>query len=277
MTACQRLHLCMQNTFKHNIEVIQNAESLVGVLFQFDTVSLNGTKVKKDAKIYATSDAIVREHLYPRAEGFNEGLAGRIKRFYVDNELNAFLCDFEIYDEVEKEMLLRGEMAFSVAWLSDDYTQEADGALAFKSLTIYETSLVGTPAFNTCAAQNKENLTCVTQNRACGCGGKNSAGNRYILTSMSEQEILAAIAALEEKLRALEAKLDAIEQKVAAMEAPADAPEETAVNEAVNSLHSKISEHEQVIKAIESQFDEVLKSVSDFVEKAAKTLSSYEK
>lgn len=276
----------MQNTFKHNIEVIQNAESLVGVLFQFDTVSLNGTKVKKDAKIYATSDAIVREHLYPLAEGFNEGIAGRIKRFYVDKELNALLCDFELYNEVEKEMLLRGEIAFSVAWLSDDYANEADGALAFNSLTIYETSLVGTPAFNTCAAQNKENLTCVSQNSACGCGGKhsacgcggkNSAENRYILTSMSEQEILAAIAALEEKLRALEAKLDAIEQKVAAMDAPAAAPEETAVEEAVNSLHSKISEHDQVIKAIEAHFDEVLKSVSDFVEKATKSLQSYGK
>jgi len=276
----------MPKTFKHDIAVIQNAESLVGVLFQFEAVSLNGTKVKKDAKIFATSDAIVREHLYPLAEGFNEGIAGRIKRFYIDNELNAFLCDFEIYDETEKEMLLRGEVAFSVAWLSDDYEHDADGALAFKSLTIYETSLVGTPAFNTCAAQSKENLTCVAQNSACGCGGKHSAcgcggkkntENRYLSSDMSEQEILAAIAALEEQMRALVAKIDAIAQKVDAMDEPAADPEETAVEEAVNSLHSKISAHEQVIKGLEAQFGEILKSVTDFVEKATKTLSSHGK
>jgi len=274
----------MQNTFRHNIEVLQNAERLVGVLFQFDSVSLNGTKVKRDAKIYATSDAIVREHFYPLAEGFSEGIAGRIKRFYVDNELNAFLCDFEVYNEIEKEMLLKGEIAFSVAWLSDDYETNSDGTLVFNSVTIYETSMVGNPAFNTCAATQKEGLTCLNsacgcggKHSACGCGGKNSAENRYILTTMSEQEIMTAIAALQEQLQSLEARLAAIEQKMSSMDTPSETTEETAVEEAVNSLHSKVTEHEQVIKAIESQFDEVLKSVSDFVEKATKSLSSYGK
>ncbi len=197
-----------------------------GVLFKFGEVSANGTMVRPGAKIYASGDAIFLEHSYPEATAFSP--VGRVKKYYVEDD--RLLVDFVIDAPEGRAAIESGKKFLSVSWFSDDYEVKrtaSDYVAEFNSITIYEVSLVGDPAFNTCIAGAGTPLPCVASNSGgCKCGGAAKENKSVSLSDMvtkhqdisreefdalkeSVQQLSDAIAVLTEKVNALEQKMAA--------------------------------------------------------------------
>ena len=264
-----------------NLRKHENLDVLVGVLFKFDEISKNYTMVRSGATVRATSDAILRRHQYPLASDFQNCLAGRILRYYTSEDGRYFLADFVVFDEAEKQKLLSGELAFSVAWIAELYDIRDEDYIAFDDVTIYETSIVDNPAFNTCAAKDTGSLTCMNsacgckgRNSACGCGGKNAESGKkdekesYI--SEMEQELMQAIQLLQEELKSLAERVSAIEAKLDAMAATEPVEPSVEVEQALNSVQAQVLKQSELYSKLEADFNKLLSAVSDFVEKATK-------
>ncbi len=202
-----------------------------GVLFRFGEVSANGTMVRPGANIYASGDAILLEHNYPEATAFSP--VGRVKKYYVEDD--RLLIDFVIDTPEGRTAIESGKKFLSVSWFSDDYEvkRTTSGYVAeFNSITIYEVSLVGDPAFNTCIATAGSPLPCVISSSGgckCGCDAKENKSvslsdmvakhqdvtrEEFDALKESVQQLSDAIAVLTERVNALEQKMvaDPIEE-----------------------------------------------------------------
>ena len=200
----------------------------------------------------ACSDAINIEHDYPVATEYKA--AGHIDRYYYLND--ALYIDFHIYDEFYQKLLENETLSLSVSWFSDS-VEVIDGDQWFDDIVIYEVSLVGIPAFNTCAAPEGETLACMNAVQNCGCGGgKGNGGKHYtgcacnkekfsdvvylnMQVKHQEEERIAALeqsvqkliedwSALQQQVADLTARLEALEQGMAQMREQADAAIEEA-------------------------------------------------
>jgi exonuclease VII small subunit len=197
-----------------------------GVLFKFGEVSANGTMVRPGANIYASGDAILLEHSYPEATVFSP--VGRVKKYYVEND--RLLVDFVIDTPEGRAAIESGKKFLSVSWFSDDYEVRrtaSEYVAEFNSITIYEVSLVGDPAFNTCIADAGSPLPCIASNSGdckCGCAAKENKSvslsdmvakhqdvtrEEFDALKESVQQLSDAIAVLTEKVNALEQKMTA--------------------------------------------------------------------
>jgi BMFP domain-containing protein YqiC len=197
-----------------------------GVLFRFGEVSANGTMVRLGANIYASGDAIFLEHSYPEATAFSP--VGRVKKYYVEDD--RLLIDFVIDTPEGRAAIESGKKFLSVSWFSNDYEvkRSTSGYVTeFNSITIYEVSLVGDPAFNTCIAAVGSPLPCIASNSGsckCGCAAKESkfvslsdmvakhqevTREEFDALKESIQQLSGAIAILTEKVNALEQKMAA--------------------------------------------------------------------
>jgi ribosomal protein L29 len=151
-----------------------------------------------------------------------------VQRYYVDGD--RLFVDFVIDTPEGMAAIENGKNYLSVSWFSDDYEvkRESGGYVAeFNSITIYEVSLVGDPAFNTCIASAGAPLPCVASNSGgckCGCAAKESKSvslsdmvakhqevTREEFDGLKEsvQQLTNAIAALTEKVNSLEQQVSA--------------------------------------------------------------------
>jgi hypothetical protein len=235
--------MMMKPTLIHNRSTVSGITAkhdsgvYTGVLFKFGEVSANGTMVRPGANIYASGDAILLEHSYPEATAFSP--VGRVKKYYVEDD--RLFVDFVIDTPEGKTAIESGKKFLSVSWFSDDYEVKraaSDYVAEFNSITIYEVSLVGDPAFNTCIATAGSPLPCIASNSGgCKCGCAAKEGKSVSLSDMlakhqevtreefdalkeSIQQISDAIAVLTEKVNALEQKMapDPVEELSAQLE-----------------------------------------------------------
>jgi len=238
-----------ENLVAHQVE----PKKYTGVLFRFGELSKNGTGVKRTATARACSDVINIEHDYPVATEYKA--AGHIDRYYYLND--ALYIDFHIYDEFYQRLVENETLSLSVSWFSDS-VEVIDGDQWFDDIVIYEVSLVGIPAFNTCAAPEGEPLACMNSVQNCGCGGGKGKGGKLnneckckgekksdvvylsdMIAKHQEEERIAALeqsvqkliedwSALQQQVADLTARLEALEQGMAQMREQADAAIEEA-------------------------------------------------
>ena len=235
--------MMMKSTLIHNRSIVSGVTAkhdsgvYTGVLFKFGEVSANGTMVRPGANIYASGDAILLEHSYPEAISFSP--VGRVKKYYIED--NRLFVDFVIDTPEGKAAIESGKKFLSVSWFSNDYEVKCmlgECIREFNSITIYEISLVGDPAFNTCIATAGSPLPCVTSNSGgcrCGCAAKESrfvslsdmvakhqdvTREEFEALKESIQQLSDAIAVLTEKVNALEQKMvvDPVEELSAQLE-----------------------------------------------------------
>jgi hypothetical protein len=224
--------MMMKPTLIHNRSVVSGITAkhdsgvYTGVLFKFGEVSANGTMVRFGASIYASGDAILLEHNYPEATAFFP--VGRVKKYYVEDD--RLFVDFVIDTPEGRAAIESGKKFLSVSWFSDDYEVKriaSDYVAEFNSITIYEVSLVGDPAFNTCIATAGSPLPCVTSNSGgckCGCAAKESKSVSLSDMVAKHQEVTReefdalkeSIQQLSDAIAVLTEKVNALEQKVAA-------------------------------------------------------------
>jgi len=149
--------------------------------------------------------------------------------------------DFVIDTPEGRAAIENGKKFLSVSWFSDDYEVKRvanDYVAEFNSITIYEVSLVGDPAFNTCIATAGSPLPCIASNSGgckCGCATKESrfvslsdmvakhqdvTREEFDALKESIQQLSDAIAVLTEKVNALEQKIatDPVEELSAQLE-----------------------------------------------------------
>jgi len=224
--------MMMKPTLIHNKSIVSSitakhdGDVYTGVLFKFGEVSANGTMVRPGANIYASGDAILLEHSYPEATAFTP--VGRVKKYYVEDD--RLFVDFVIDTPEGRAAIESGKKFLSVSWFSDDYEVKrtaSDYVAEFNSITIYEVSLVGDPAFNTCIATPGSTLPCIASNSGgckCGCTAKENKSvslsdmiakhqdvtrEEFDALKESIQQLSDAIAVLTEKVNALEQKMAA--------------------------------------------------------------------
>jgi len=255
-----------------------------GVLFKFGEVSANGTMVRPGANIYASGDAILLEHNYPEATTFSP--VGRVKRYYVEDD--RLFVDFVIDTPEGREAIESGKNYLSVSWFSDDYEVKrgsGDYVAEFNSITIYEVSLVGAPAFNTCMVPAGAPLPCVASNSGgckCGCFAKETKSvslsdmvakhqdvtrEEFDALKESVQQLTSAIAALTEKVSALEQKVsaDPTEDMAAQME---QAKREIAdIVTALNSKDSAIASLLAVVEKLIAMNERIHKTLPNLLQK----------
>ncbi len=240
--------------YTHEVVAYQvEPKKYTGVLFRFGELSKNGTGVKRTATIRACSDAINVEHNYPPATEYKA--VGHIERYYY---LNDALCiDFVLHDDFYQKLVENETLALSVSWFSDS-VEVIDGVQWFDDLVIFEVSLVGIPAFNTCAAPIGEPLACMHSEGGCGCGGKRCECNgkdekkivyldsmvakhqeeeRIVALEQSVQKLIEDVAALQQQLSDLVVRVEGIEMTIEQMKEQAD----TALEEA-KAVASKVEE-----------------------------------
>jgi len=258
----------MKPTLIHNRSTVSSitakhdAGIYTGVLFKFGEVSANGTMVRLGANIYASGDAILLEHGYPEATAFFP--VGRVKKYYVEDD--RLFVDFVIDTPEGRAAIESGKKFLSVSWFSDDYEVKrtaSDYVAEFNSITIYEVSLVGDPAFNTCIATAGSPLPCVASNSGgckCGCASKESkfvslsdmVAKHQEVTREEFEEVKNAIAALMERVNALEQKMatDSVEELSAQLEQA-----KRRLEDIVTTLNSKDSTIANLLVKIEKLID----------------------
>jgi uncharacterized protein YoxC len=265
-----------QKLVAHQIE----PKKYTGVLFRFGEVSENGTAVKLTATVRACSDAINIEHNYPVATEYKA--AGHIERYYYKND--ALYIDFHIYDEYYQNKVENDVLMLSVSWFSDS-VEFIDGVQWFDDIVIYEVSLVGLPAFNTCIAPVGEPLACMNTVQNCGCGGgRGKGGKNYNKCDCNKENFSSAvylsmqvkhqeeerIAALEQSVQKLIEDWTAMQQQVADLMARVEALEQS-MAQMREQADAAVEEAKQVASKVEGLMGDVVKNNRDLNELAQLT------
>jgi uncharacterized coiled-coil protein SlyX len=259
--------MMMKPTLIHNRSTVSSITAkhdngvYTGVLFKFGEVSANGTMVRPGANIYASGDAILLEHSYPEATAFSP--VGRVKKYYVEGD--RLFVDFVIDTPEGRAAIESGKKFLSVSWFSDDYEVKrtaSEYVAEFNSITIYEVSLVGDPAFNTCIATAGSPLPCVASNSGgckCGCAPKESkfvslsdmVAKHQEVTREEFEELKNALAVLMERVNALEQKMatDPVEELSAQLEQA-----KRQLDDIVTTLNSKDTTIADLLVRIERLF-----------------------
>jgi regulator of replication initiation timing len=274
----------LKTRYTHTEEIVAHQtepKKYTGVLFRFGELSKNGTGVKRTAKVRACSDVINVEHDYPDATEYKA--AGHIDRFYYLND--ALYIDFHIYDEFYQNKVEDETLALSVSWFSDS-VEVIDGDQWFDDIVIYEVSLVGIPAFNTCAAPEGEPLACMNNVRNCGCGGGKGKGGKqhkdckcngeknsdvvYLNDMTAKHQEEERIAALEQSVQKLIEDWTALQQQVADLTGRLEALEQ-GMAQMREQAEAAIEEAKQVASKVEGIMGDIAKNEHSLSELAKLT------
>ena len=271
------------STYKHTTYAYLNTE-LVGKIFREGEVSANYTMVAPEATVRLAGTSMFLEHEYPEAEKFSK--VGDIKKLE-RLEDGTWLAYFEVYNEKVKEALLNNELALSVSWVSDDYTKRDDGVFVFSDIAIYEVSVVSNPAFDTCAAESAEKLTCLNKQtfkncgcgkpikpeKHCGCGKPIKPNETGIFGNMKHQTVEERVQMLEDAVTMLKDSIDVLTQKYDELVAKLDSMMQTetqAVDE--EFVQNAVQEAEKRLAAIVDVNNNKLETLSEHLLKLIETL-----
>jgi len=259
------------STYKHTTYAYLN-NTLVGKIFTEGEVSANYTMVAPEATVRLAGTSMFLEHEYPEAEKFAKvGEVERLERL----EDGTWLAYFQVYNEGIKNALINNELALSVSWVSDAYTKRDDGVFVFSDITIYEVSVVYNPAFNTCAAESAEKLTCLNKQtcKHCGCGKPIKPNETGIFGNMKHQTVEERVQMLEDAVTMLKDSIDVLTQKYDELVAKLDSMMQTetqAVDE--EFVQNAVQEAEKRLAAIVDVNNNKLETLSEHLLKLIETL-----